>query len=84
MKYADLGSETTKKKNITRNDKYLKAYKHRKKRGILGCARSSKPMSNNIKLRKDQPALKHQFVFTSSSSMIPSSLPTESSEDPLL
>lgn len=50
----------------------------------MGCARSSKPMSNDIKLKKDKLALKHQFVFTSSSSMISSSLPTESSKDPLL
>lgn len=41
-------------------------------------------MSNDIKLRKDKLALKHQFIFTSSSRMISSSLPTESSEDPLL
>lgn len=30
MKYADLGSKTTKKKNTTRNDKYLKAINTKK------------------------------------------------------
>lgn len=30
MKYTDLGSETMKKKNITRNDKYLQAVNTKK------------------------------------------------------
>lgn len=30
MKYTDLGSETMKKENITRNDKYLKAINTKK------------------------------------------------------
>ena len=54
------------------------------RRGILVCARSSKPRSNDIKLREDKLSLKHQFVFTSSSSAL-SSIPLKKSpEDPLL
>lgn len=67
---------------MTRNDKYLKAINTKKGKEFWVVQEAVK-LSNDIKLRKDKHALKHQFVFTSSSNMISSSLPTEHSRDPM-